>query len=101
MAVPKPRQAETFRTEISRLNHQSVAAFNGGDMSACAGFYADDATMLLPDRPPVKGRAATLFPEKRPDRGRGIERVVIDRTRDRLRELALNPEEKADSPDRV
>lgn len=58
MAVPKPRQADSFQSEISRLNHESVAAFNRGDVSACVGFYADDATVLLPDRPLIKGRAA-------------------------------------------
>lgn len=58
MAVPKLRQTETFQTEISHLNHESIAAFNRDDISACAGFYAEDATMLLPDQPPIKGRTA-------------------------------------------
>jgi uncharacterized protein (TIGR02246 family) len=40
------------------LNRDSIAAFNRGDVAACAGFYAEDATLLLPDRPPVKGRKA-------------------------------------------
>jgi len=58
MAVPKPRQADAFRQEISRLNLESIAAFNRGDVIACAGYYAEEATMLLPDRPPIKGRTA-------------------------------------------
>lgn len=58
MAVLKPRQAETFHTEVSRLNHESIAAFNRGDVSGCASLYAEDATMLLPDQPPIKGRTA-------------------------------------------
>ena len=58
MAAPKPRQAEKFRQAISRLNLESIAAFNRGEAAACAGFYAEDATMLLPHRPPIKGRKA-------------------------------------------
>jgi demethylmenaquinone methyltransferase/2-methoxy-6-polyprenyl-1,4-benzoquinol methylase len=58
MAVPIRRQAQTFQTEIYRLNHESVAAFNRGDASTCAGFYAEHATLLLPDQSPIKGRAA-------------------------------------------
>ena len=58
MAAPKPRQAETFPQAIPRLNRESIAAFNRGDAATCAGFYAEDATLLLPDRPPVKGRKA-------------------------------------------
>lgn len=49
---------DSFRRVIARLNRDSIAAFNRGDVAACAGFYAEDATLLLPDRPPVKGRKA-------------------------------------------
>ena len=58
MAASTKRQAEPFEEAIARLNVESVAAFNRGDIAACAGFYEEDATMLLPDRPPVRGRAA-------------------------------------------
>ena len=58
MAVPRRQQAEAFQTEIYRLNHESVAAFNRGDVSTCASFYTEDATMLLPDQPLIKGRAS-------------------------------------------
>ncbi len=56
MHTKGPRQEESFRRAIAGLNVDSVAAFNRGDVSVCAGFYAEDATLLLPDRSPVKGR---------------------------------------------
>jgi uncharacterized protein (TIGR02246 family) len=58
MATPNPRQAETFQQAIPRLNLESIAAFNRGDVVTCAGFYAEDATLLLADRPAIKGRKA-------------------------------------------
>lgn len=58
MAAPTGPQSKAFRSEIARLNQASVAAFNRGDMAACAGFYGEDATMLVPARPPIEGRAA-------------------------------------------
>jgi uncharacterized protein (TIGR02246 family) len=35
-------------------------AFNGGDAKAVAALYADDAVLLPPGSPPVKGQAAIL-----------------------------------------
>jgi ketosteroid isomerase-like protein len=58
MAEPGYQGTTTFEQEIARLNRESVAAFNRGDVAVCAGFYAEDATMLLPERPPVRGRMA-------------------------------------------
>lgn len=57
--IRKPRP-EPFERAIARLNTESVAAFNRCDIAACAGFYEEDATMLLPDRPPLRGRAAIV-----------------------------------------
>ena len=56
MATPNPRQAETFQQAIPRLNLENISAFNHGDIVACAGVYAEDATLLLPDRPVIKNR---------------------------------------------
>ncbi len=58
MARSDPHQAETFRQAIPRLNLESIEAFNRGDAATCAGFYAEEATLFLADRPPVKGRKA-------------------------------------------
>ncbi|MFQ6021092.1 MAG: YybH family protein [Acidiferrobacterales bacterium] len=58
MDVPMPREPETFEQAMTTLNADITEAFNRGDVKACAGFYMADATMLLPDRPPIKGREA-------------------------------------------
>jgi len=52
---PKP---ETFEQAFPRLNAAVTEAFNRGDVKTCAGFYSEDATLFLSDRPPVRGRAA-------------------------------------------
>ena len=49
---------ETFEQTFPRLNAVVTKAFNRGDIKTCAGFYAEDATLFLSDRPPVRGRAA-------------------------------------------
>lgn len=49
-------QSEQIRQLITGLSEKSTAAFNRGDYAACAEQYAEDALMLLPDRPPIKGR---------------------------------------------
>lgn len=49
---------ETLEQQIDKLNADSTAAFNRDDTKACAEFYAVDATLLLVDRPPIKGRGA-------------------------------------------
>jgi ubiquinone/menaquinone biosynthesis C-methylase UbiE/ketosteroid isomerase-like protein len=56
MAIQNPQQVETFQKAFPRLNSGSIAAFNRGDVATCAGFYAEEATLLLPDRPVIKGR---------------------------------------------
>jgi uncharacterized protein (TIGR02246 family) len=58
MAVPMRREPETFEQAIATLRADIVGAFNRGDVEACTGFYTDDASVLLPDRPPIKGREA-------------------------------------------
>ena len=56
MAIQNPQQAETFQQAFARLNPASIAAFNRGDVATCVGFYSEEATLLLPDRPVIKGR---------------------------------------------
>lgn len=56
MAQPGEDKAEMFGRAIERLNRLSIESFNRGDIAMCAGLYAEDAMMLLPDRPPIKGR---------------------------------------------
>lgn len=56
MAIPNPQHAETFQQAFPRLIPAGIAAFNRGDVATCARFYDEDATLLLPDRPVIKGR---------------------------------------------
>ncbi len=49
---------KTFEQAFPQLNAVVTEAFNRGDVKTCAGFYAEDATLFLSDRPPVRGRAA-------------------------------------------
>jgi ketosteroid isomerase-like protein len=51
-------EPETLEQQIDRLNADSTGAFNRGDAKACAEFYGIEATLLLADRPPIKGREA-------------------------------------------
>jgi ketosteroid isomerase-like protein len=48
---------ETFEQAFPKLNAVVTEAFNRGDVTTCAGFYSEDATLFLSDRPPVRGRA--------------------------------------------
>ena len=43
-----------IRTAADRFTR----AFNAGNADAVAGFYADDAVLLLPNAPPARGNAA-------------------------------------------
>lgn len=52
---PKP---ETFEQAFVKLNAEVTEAFNRGAITTCAGFYSENATLFLADRPPVRGRAA-------------------------------------------
>lgn len=58
MAAPTFREPEVFEQAVFALNADATKAFNRGDAKACARFYAEDATILVPDRPPIKGRMA-------------------------------------------
>ncbi len=58
MAVPMPREPKTFEQAMATLRTDILDAFNRGDVKACTAFYTDDATILLPDRRPIKGREA-------------------------------------------
>ena len=53
-----PQKPGSFEQVITKLSAAVTDAFNRGDVKVCAGFYGHDATLLLPDRPPVKGRDA-------------------------------------------
>lgn len=52
---PEP---DSFEATIDRLNALVTRAFNEGDVKACAAAYAEDATLLVAERPPIKGRNA-------------------------------------------
>jgi ketosteroid isomerase-like protein len=52
---PKP---ENFEQAFVKLNAEVTEAFNRHDVRTCAGFYSEDATLFLSDRPPVRGRDA-------------------------------------------
>ena len=52
------QQPETFEQAIAKLSVIVTEAFNRGDVKTCAESYAEDATLLLADRPPIKGRDA-------------------------------------------
>ena len=58
MVVPMRREPETFERAMATLRAGIVDAFNRGDVKACTGFYTNNATVLFPDRPPIKGREA-------------------------------------------
>lgn len=58
MAVPMKSELATFEQAMARLGTDMVDAFNRGDVGACMEYYTDDATLLIPDRPPIKGREA-------------------------------------------
>ena len=51
-------ELETFEQAFVKLNAEVTEAFNRGAVKTCAGFYSEDATLFLSDRPPVRGRAA-------------------------------------------
>ena len=49
---------ETFEQAITKLSTMVTKAFNRGDVKTCVESYAEDATLFLADRPPIKGRDA-------------------------------------------
>jgi uncharacterized protein (TIGR02246 family) len=44
------------KATIEKLNDAFVSAFNKGDFAAVGGMYAEDATVLPPGSPMIKGR---------------------------------------------
>ena len=58
MAAPMPREPDTFEQAMATLRTDILDAFNRGDVKACTAFCTDDATLLLPDRQPIRGREA-------------------------------------------
>jgi ketosteroid isomerase-like protein len=51
-------QPETLGQAIGKLNAMVTEAFNRGDVKACVASYAEDAILVVADRPPIKGRDA-------------------------------------------
>jgi len=43
---------------LNKLASEFAAAFNAGDAGKVAGFYADDAVLMAPNAPALKGKAA-------------------------------------------
>ena len=61
MAVPMPKEPETPQTleqVMPSLTAALIEAFNRGDLVAFMKHCADDASMLMADRPPIVGREA-------------------------------------------
>jgi len=52
------REPESFEDVLAVRGAQITKSFNAGDAEACAMFYTEDATLLVPDRTPIKGREA-------------------------------------------
>jgi uncharacterized protein (TIGR02246 family) len=50
------QQASDVRRAIDRVNRQFVEAFTRGDAQGAAAVYTDDATILPPGSPRVRGR---------------------------------------------
>jgi uncharacterized protein (TIGR02246 family) len=48
--------AHDYRNEIETMMERFMNAMASKDAGAIAGFYADDATMLAPRQPPIRGR---------------------------------------------
>jgi len=51
-------EAESIRQEIEERNREFVAAFNRGDAAGVAANYTEDALVLPPGAPMVRGRQA-------------------------------------------
>lgn len=54
------RQAEVSasKEELGQMNRDFAAALNAGDAKAAAALYSEDAVLIPPGEPPVRGRAA-------------------------------------------
>jgi uncharacterized protein (TIGR02246 family) len=52
------QQATDVRAAIDRVNRRFVEAWNAGDVAGAMTVYTDDATILPPGAPRVKGRGA-------------------------------------------
>ena len=50
------QQASDIRQAIDRVNRQFVEAFNRGDAAGAVAVYTEDATILPPGGPRVRGR---------------------------------------------
>jgi uncharacterized protein (TIGR02246 family) len=55
--APKPPDAAAMQRDLSVLVEKGMAAIQARDAAAVAGFFADDATWILPDASTYKGRA--------------------------------------------
>lgn len=57
-AVDNRNATSSLRAEIEGINRQLEDAFNRGDMMAVASYYTDDARLVGPRGPEIRGRAA-------------------------------------------
>ncbi len=55
---PTDEQASLARAQVQRASEQWIAAFNRGDVAACAGAYAQAALMQVTPMGSYRGRAA-------------------------------------------
>lgn len=51
-------ERDDVRSRVEAVEAGLVAALEAGDAAAVAGFYTEDAVLLLPGRAPLAGRAA-------------------------------------------
>lgn len=74
-------EALTFRNELDALLARFVGNYKRRDAQACAEAYADDAVLLLPNAPPVRGKteiAAAL--QAGMDGGLEIDGLTVERS---------------------
>jgi uncharacterized protein (TIGR02246 family) len=59
VALPRFIPAQTPRDPVlDKLSAQFAAAYNAHDAAKVASFYADDAMLMIPDEPMIKGRSS-------------------------------------------
>jgi uncharacterized protein (TIGR02246 family) len=63
------------------LKHSWEVAFNRGDAAAVANLYADDAQLIMPGSPPVRGKAAIRATIEEMVRSRAKVRIGADQNR--------------------
>jgi len=59
VALPRFIPAQTPRDPVlDKLSAQFAAAYNAHDAAKIASFYANDAMLMIPDEPMIKGRSS-------------------------------------------